>query len=123
MRSGNSSELVPQRVDDRRWQRRHEHLGEGRRPKTPLLLPVLVPVQRHRHTPIRAISKALSDMTTAPDGGLILETIVPWAAATRGGLACCETVTRIGRGVSFQPPERRPAGGWVGRGGDVLAAA
>src|SRR4051794_23972883 len=55
------AELVPQRFDDRRWQRRHEHLGEGRRRQTPLLLPSLVPVLRHRHAPIRAISKE-SDM-------------------------------------------------------------
>lgn len=40
-------ELVPQRVDERRWQSRHEYLGEGRRRQIPLLLPGLVPVSCH----------------------------------------------------------------------------
>jgi len=46
-------ELVPQRLDDERWQSRHGHPGEVRRRRTPLPPPGAVPVPQHRHAPYR----------------------------------------------------------------------
>src|SRR4051794_38506029 len=49
-------ELVPQRVDVTRWQRRHKHLVGKNESRQPVIFRVLVPASGQRHAPIRGTS-------------------------------------------------------------------